>query len=289
MQRKRVLSIVVTYNAADWLNTCLKSLQNSDLANDVLVVDNSSSDETLDLIQTHYPEVLLFPQKQNLGFGKANNAGFEYALKHEYEYIFLLNQDAAILPETLQQLVDCHQQNKDYGIISPMQNFAENQLDRYFASYLEKHLSTAELSEIKGDKNRQKDIYFIPYVNAAIWLISRECLLEVGGFDPDFEHYGEDDEYMQRVLFFKYKIGICPKAIGFHYRKQAESLKQELKGEALQKFVLRHALVLIKDRRLPFWRRSINAKLFVLKYVIKSFLKFRFGDGFKLGYLFFLR
>ena len=282
MQKKKILSIVVTYNAENWLDSCLKSLQNSDLANDIVVVDNASSDKTLDLIKENYPQVLLFAQKENLGFGKANNIGFEYALKHGYEYIFLLNQDAAVLPETLQQLVDCHQKNKDYGIISPMQYFAKNQLDRYFSSYLEKHLSPAELSEINGTGNTQKDIYFIPYVNAAIWLVSRECLLEVGPFDPDFEHYGEDDEYMQRVLFFKYKIGICPKAIGFHYRKQAESLKQDLKGEALQKFVHRHALVLIKGRRLPLWRRTINAKVFVLKYVIKSFLKFRFGDGFRL-------
>ena len=58
--------------------------------------------------------------------------------------------------------------------------------------------------------NRLKDVYETKYVNAAAWLIPRNVLTKVGGFDPLFFHYGEDDNYLNRVIYHGFKVGICP-------------------------------------------------------------------------------
>ena len=54
------------------------------------------------------------------------------------------------------------------------------------------------------------DVYDVPYVCAASWFISKDVLETIGGFDPIFFHYGEDDNYLQRVLYHGLRVGICP-------------------------------------------------------------------------------
>jgi len=58
----------------------------------------------------------------------------------------------------------------------------------------------------------------VPFVNAVAWLISRECLETIGGFDPLFFHYGEDDNYSQRVIYHGFKIGVLLKVFVIHDR-----------------------------------------------------------------------
>ena len=75
--------------------------------------------------------------------------------------------------------------------------------------------------------NTNIPVYDLPFVNAAGWLISKECLMTVGGFDPMFFHYGEDDNYCQRVLFHEFKIGVLPNALMVHDREDREKPKIE--------------------------------------------------------------
>ena len=62
------------------------------------------------------------------------------------------------------------------------------------------------------------EVYDTKDVPAAHWLITRQCLLSIGGFSPTFPHYGEDNNYAQRVLFHGYKIGILPHVQAIHDR-----------------------------------------------------------------------
>ena len=97
----RVLVIVVTYNGMKWLDRCLGSVEGAD----VFVVDNDSTDGSADYIQGHFPQVKLIRSAENHGFSKANNLGFEYALKKGYDYVYLLNQDAWLEAGALETLV----------------------------------------------------------------------------------------------------------------------------------------------------------------------------------------
>lgn len=194
--------VIVTYNASRWINKCMDTLTISNIPTSILVIDNNSNDTTINIIRSKYALVSLIINKENLGFGRANNIGLKYAVENNSDYVFLLNQDAYTEPDTIEKLVEFHKSNPDYGIISPVHlNGNKSELDPNFA----KCVQFKTLSEININSIKAVDTDF---VNAASWLISRECLNKVGGFDPLFTHYGEDRDYCYRAAFHNFKIGV---------------------------------------------------------------------------------
>lgn len=125
-----ILTIIVTYNAMKWIDRCIGSLQQSTIPTDIFIVDNGSTDGTIDYIRHHFPEVRLSVQKQNLGFGQANNIGLRLAISEQYDYVLLLNQDAWIASDMLQQLLDAAD---GQSLLSPVHlNGQGTALDRNF-------------------------------------------------------------------------------------------------------------------------------------------------------------
>ena len=213
----KVYVIIVTYNGKKWYERCFDGLRQSTIPVTVLAIDNASSDDTVSFIKTHYPEVQLILSKKNAGFGQANNIGMKKAFVEGADYVFLLNQDAWIEPDTLKTLIEIHQSNQQYGILSPIHLTADkNQIEPLLLERLADH-DTTDIHFVEDAYfNRLHDVYDTKYVNAAAWLLPRKTLETVGGFDPIFFHYGEDDNYINRVIYHELKIGICPKAVIVH-------------------------------------------------------------------------
>lgn len=202
----KLFVIIVTYKGHQWYERCFTSLRNSEYPLQTIVIDNASNDGTVEYIREHFPEIDLIESKENLGFGRANNIGMRYALDHGCDYVFLLNQDAWVEPSTMSELVRIADKYPEYGIISPM-HMAKDMIHLNIS--LDDNNNNYELlSDLYcGIK---KEIYPIRYVNAAAWLMSRSTLELIGGFTPLFIHYGEDDDYLNRMNYHHKKIGICP-------------------------------------------------------------------------------
>jgi len=217
--------IIVTYNAIPWAERSLLPLKATPKIHKVYIIDNGSTDGTQDFIHLNCPEFIFVQSDTNLGFGKANNLGFNLALKDGCTHFLLLNQDAHISWDSIRQLVEIQKRNINYGILSPIHLYDHANVDR-------KHLKSMMK---KGDEffndliiNKElKEIYEIGYTNAAIWLISKDCLRKAGGFEPLFPHYGEDSEYAKRVNYFGFKVGVCPNIKGYHYRIQKNKVDQK--------------------------------------------------------------
>ena len=117
----RLTAIVVTYNCQDTITACLSSLKdNLPLDTQVVVVDNNSSDKTVELIQqfveeTGFSELVLYPLLENLGFGAGNN----YAMsRHASEYFYLHNGDAYLQSKkTLEDALNLFEAEQNIGII----------------------------------------------------------------------------------------------------------------------------------------------------------------------------
>ena len=212
----RVLVIIVTYNGMSWIERCLKSIEKSDMPLDTYIVDNGSSDGTKEYVKKWGKCIAFVESDVNLGFGKANNLGLKYALDNDYDYAYLLNQDAWLFKSTMKALIGVHNAHPEYGILSPAQIKKD-----------EKHFETIFGSEVCPrikDRNLAEDLYFnqladvyeVPDVMAAHWLISKECLKRVGGFSPIFPHYGEDDNYVNRTRYHGFKVGFVPGAKAVH-------------------------------------------------------------------------
>lgn len=209
----KVCTIIVSYNFEKWLHTCLLSLRNSSIISTVLVIDNASSDKTCDIISKEFPEVILLRNQKNLGFGKANNIGMRYALDNNFDYIFLLNQDAWVEPDTIEKLIKASTENPEFGIISPIHlNGTGEKLDFGFSDY-------SGLRSKEDTANLPNKITSCKFINAAMWFIPISVVKKVGGFAPIFPHYGEDVNYGQRVRNEQYKIGFVKDAFAYHDRE----------------------------------------------------------------------
>ena len=208
----RVLAIIVSYNFAGWMKRCLGSLRCSELPVDVVVIDNSSTDNTVQMIRMDYPEVRLICSSENLGFGRANNIGLKIALEEKYDAAFLLNQDAWVEEKTIGTLFKLCREYPQYGVLSPIHlTGRRDKLDHGFAIY-------TGINNLNGfDKN--KDVVPVPFINAAFWMIPTNVLEKIGGFCPLFYHYGEDKDYANRLIFHHYLIGYSPLVLGWHDRE----------------------------------------------------------------------
>ena len=226
--------IVVTYNGLQWYDRCFSSLRQSNVPVSTVVVDNASKDGTIEYIREHFPEIHLIESEKNLGFGGANNIGIRYALDQGCDYCFLLNQDAWIEPDTMAELIRISQAHPEYGILSPVHlNKEKTNVEKWLLQRLDDFRTTN--SSLFDDLyfGRLKDVYRTKYVNAAAWFMPRKTLETIGGFDPVFFHYGEDDNYINRVLYHGLKIGICPRLQIVHDNDRPRPLYDSREKEVL--------------------------------------------------------
>lgn len=261
--------IIVTYNGMTWLSKCLESCQPFN----VIVVDNNSTDGTVAFIQKKFPEIILLQQKSNLGFGAANNVGIFYALKEGAEYVFLLNQDAYLKPNTIEELIKVHKTTTDFGILSPIHlNGDGTELEFDFSKYVSVN---KELLYDAIKNSFSKQIYDAPFVNAAAWLIPKTTIEKIGGFDPIFFHYGEDANYCQRIHFHNLKIGIVPKTYVLHDRdkKAKQQMISGTKNLVYYERAYKQRFADINNRK---ERNIIKLKHYLIKLALKHLLKLEF-------------
>ena len=222
--KKKIAVVIVTFNGEIWIKKNLNSLFKTNYPIEIIIVDNASTDETIPIIKEHNA-IELIQNKNNLGFGKANNIGIDLALKKGADAIFLLNQDTWIFENTISNLAEVLFENPNLGIVSPLHFSAEESiLDENFNTYYNRF-------------NKEEDsesLRIVPFVNAAAWLVSKECLSKTGYFDPIFNHYGEDRNYCERVKYHGFKIGVAKKAAICHDRiVKLNSNKIELQSKYL--------------------------------------------------------
>ncbi|MDR1652631.1 MAG: glycosyltransferase family 2 protein [Prevotellaceae bacterium] len=239
----KIFAIIVTYNGMrdEWIPKCIGSLRQYAENVQVVAIDNGSADGAVEFIKREFPQVKVFENGKNLGFGGANNIGIRYALEQGADFVLLLNQDAWLIRQnTVNELVRICSENPEFGIISPVHlNKAQNSIEKLLLKrfvLLNKVGNWCEINtELVNDLyfKTLKDIYATKYVNAAAWFIPRATLETLGGFDPTFFHYGEDDNYLNRLFYNGLQLGICPKLSLVHDNERPRPLYESREQEVL--------------------------------------------------------
>lgn len=279
-QNPMVFVVIVTYNGALWVDKCFGSLKQSTIPLHIIVVDNKSTDSCVAQIRQDYPEVDIINSAENLGFGKANNLGILKALEQGADYVFLLNQDAWIMPDTIETLVSTQQANPEYYVLSPIHlDGTGTKLDFGFSIYISPYHCKNLVSDLILKNGAEKPVYTTTFVNAAFWLISRECLERVGLFDPIFPHYGEDDDYMHRVMYHGGHTGICPAAFGCHDRVQGLAEVKKFPYEKRYKRQIVACLITLMNINRSFYHCLMVFMRSRMEFFFSAFLKLRLKEA----------
>ena len=204
--------IIVSYNTAQLITDCLKSVQNSSgVEKEIFIVDNASSDKSVELIAARFPAVKLQANKENKGFGAANNQGLPLC---NGRYVIFLNPDTTIKEDTLQKAVSYMDENRHIGLagarmLNPDKTIQESVSYRYPGEKYTK----GEVANLKGN---------IACVLGAFMIARKPLIDEIGGFDEDFFLYGEDQDLCWRIRERGYFIGFIENAEVIHWGGQSE-------------------------------------------------------------------
>jgi len=226
---KNVALIIVNFNGLEYLADCLTSLANLDYAKEnykIFLVDNASTDNSVNFVRANFPQVEIIVNKENLGFAKGNNIGIKKALAENFDYICLINQDTISDPGFLKELVKTAEADEKIAAVQPrIMLYPEKDKVNSLGNsihYLGFGYSSGGYQQFNGNLEPKE----IAYASGAAVLIKTNVLKQVGLFDPDFFMYHEDLDLGWRMRLAGYKILVVPNAVIYHKYQFSKSIKK---------------------------------------------------------------
>lgn len=213
--RKTPVSIILlTYNSARDLPECIPSLLAQSYGNfEIIVVDNASTDNTVEFIRTNYPQLELIETGKNLGYPGGNNIGFEHA---QGKYLVVMNPDTVADPQWLTELIRPLEEDPDIAVTTPKIRIYYDK-DKINTCGNTPHYTGLTfcrgLNAPADSCNLQEEIGAI---SGCSFAIRREMLDKIEGFDADFFLYMEDADLSWRVRFAGGKIVYVPNSMIYH-------------------------------------------------------------------------
>ncbi len=246
----RVTAIVVTYNSAQVVEKCLRSLRG--LAR-ILVVDNASHDNTLAVVRSSAPEAEIIESRKNLGYGRGNNLGFE---RTRTEFALVINPDAEMEQGAIETLVDAADQYAEAAILSPMLLTAEGKQRRKF------DVSFARRKHLPKDRSREpfpEGPICTWFVSGAILLFRMSALKETGVFDPVFFLYYEERDLCDRAVAAGFSVVLVPAARATHIRASSTPASFRLTQRLAYHFSYsKHTYARKHDGWFRAWRSAVQ-------------------------------
>lgn len=209
----RVSCIILNWNG--WAHTveCLTALIESSYQRmTLIVVDNGSTDNSVEQIRAAFPNVLVLESGKNLGFAGGNNLGIRHALAHGADYVWLLNNDTKPDPHALSALVAKALTDTKIGAVSSVCYYADSPstVQAWAGARVNLWTGSARLSM------RPRPDEWFDALNGTSFLISRAAIEDVGLLDENFFMYWEDTEFCLRLRKRGWRIGAAPNSRVLH-------------------------------------------------------------------------
>ncbi len=216
----KVAIVIVNWNKKDYIVKLLQSLQNISYDNhEIIVVDNASTDGSVEAIKRRFPEVTLLVNKENLGGTGGFNTGMRYALleKTDCKYIWLLDNDAEVDRDTLKELVDVMENDTQIGIVgSRILDPLNRKITVEAGAFVRRDIIGVIPLYRNVNVNFEKKIIEVDYVAICSALIRVSALKKVGLMDERFFIFWDDMEWGLRFKKKGYKVVCALNSIVFH-------------------------------------------------------------------------
>lgn len=199
---------VVSWNTRDVLDQCLKSVFDTlgKLEAEVIVVDNASTDESVDMVRSQYPLVRLIENPDNVGFPRANNQAFKISQGRRF---LLLNPDTICLPNALPMLVDFLDKRPKVGVVGPLALNPDRTLQYSWARFptllhesigkLDRRIEPSGILPVTADEVRAVGPFRTDWVGGCCLMIRREAVEQIGLMDEGFFMYSEETDWCYRL------------------------------------------------------------------------------------------
>lgn len=213
---------VVLVNFADSFDTenCINSLLTSAVHPLLVVVDNTPDDPELEAVVANYPGAKLIRAPENLGFGRGNNLGIDWALKNtDCEFVFILNNDTIVEADTVQILEQAMDAHHEAGITAPRIVLAEDtKVLWYGGGDVDWRRGGGFVPGVSGvsDASSAMQPRWVTFASGCAMLIRREVFERIGTFDDRYFMYEEDLEFGLRAQKAGYKIWYEPLSMVRH-------------------------------------------------------------------------
>lgn len=212
----KVSIVILNWNGKKFLSDCLQSLRRVTYKPlEIIIVDNNSSDGSVDYVKRFFPEVKIFAKKENAGFAKGNNFGWKKATG---EYVLFLNNDTVATPNFLAVLLSDLRNDPTIGCMQPeMRVLNKKELMDEAGAYLtftgfSYHYGYRKTYALPMYR-KMREIFS---VKGACMLVPKKVLRETGGFDEDFFIFYEETDLCYRIWLRGYRVLYEPAATIYH-------------------------------------------------------------------------
>lgn len=222
---------------------CLTSIIDSKpaVAYEVIVVDNSSTDGSIEMVKSKFPSVVLIENSENLGYCKAANKGIKKSIS---ENLLILNSDTKIFTGTFDTLVEFTKNHSNTGAVGPMlinpdgslqyscrrfPSFAIGIVHAFLGFISPSNSYTKSYMMIDWDHKTEREV---DWISGAAMFLKKEAVLDIGLFDENYFMYVEDVDICFQLWKKGWKVYYCPEAKILHYI--GESSKQKSPGMIIE-------------------------------------------------------
>ena len=273
METTKLSIVIPNFNGKEFLKICLDSIKNQDYSfYNVVIIDNASSDGSVQYIHENYPEFTLIQNKENLGFAAAVNQGIKSSSS---EYVFLLNNDVELEPDSISNLLNCIKKDDNiFSVSSKMVQYHDRAKiddagDEYTILGWTRKVGDGKSPDLYGAERET----FSACAGAALY--RKSILDEIGYFDENFFAYMEDVDISYRARIKGYKCVYCPDAVVYHFGSGTS-------GSRYNEFKIRLAArnnVYVPYKNMPWPQLVLNGIFLLTGYFIKYIFFSKKGQG----------
>jgi len=206
--------IVLNYNGYEFLEDCFKSLRRISYPDyEVILADNSSTDNSVEFTSSNFPEIKILRNKENIGFAAGNNRGAELS---RGKYLFFLNNDTKVNPDFLNFLVDYAEKDPKIAICaSKILTFEGNdEADLHYTCEGQDVGCVGRSCDIYGWQGWEGPVFF---AEGSTLFIRKDVFAALGGFDEKHFLFLEDLDLAWRAQLLGFKVEAVPESVIYHF------------------------------------------------------------------------
>ena len=219
MSKLELVIVILNWNGYDDSRRCLESVyQSQRVSFRVVLVDNGSSDDSVNRLKVQFPGLEIIALPENIGYAAGNNVGLRRAQQLFPEAVLLLNNDTVLAADCLRQMLDCARSRQRIGAVVPKIYYLNDPKVLWYAGGGIQwwRVSVSQDGFRQEDDGQWDEPCLSQFATGCALLLKSVAVENVGLLDEDFYSYFEDLDYSLRLQSEGYEIQYCPHARLWH-------------------------------------------------------------------------